>query len=108
MSNAKLVLQESGPSSLSFAAALAIVRKRKWLILAIIVALPTVVGFVVSKQPKIYRASTTVVIDSTAPQYLGSSFKDVVDLEANWWSAQETLQTELKIVGSHSQALAVT
>jgi capsular exopolysaccharide synthesis family protein len=89
------------------AAALAVIRKRAWMILTIVVALPTLVGVVVSKEPKIYRASTTLVIDSTVPQYLGSSFKDVVDLEANWWSAQETLQTELKVITSYSQGLAV-
>jgi capsular exopolysaccharide synthesis family protein len=107
MSQPVSITPESGTSAISLNAMVAIVRKRKWMILAIAAALPALVGFVVSKEPKIYRASTTLVIDSTVPQYLGSNFKDVVDIEANWWSAQETLQTELKVVTSYSQALAV-
>ena len=41
------------------------------------------------------------------PQYLGQSFRDVVDIEASWWTAQETLATELRVIKTHSQAVAV-
>lgn len=82
-------------------------RKRLWMMLGIVATLPIVVAFVVSKRPKVYEASATLVIDSFVPQYLGSQFKDVVELESNWWTAQETLQTELRVLKSYSQALAV-
>jgi len=82
-------------------------RKRLWMMLAIIVALPLGVGFVVSKRPKVFEATASLVIDSFVPQYLGSQFKDVVELESNWWTAQETLQTELRVLRSYSQAVAV-
>ena len=82
-------------------------RKRKWMILAIICTIPTLAAMVVTKQPKIYEASASLVIDSFVPQYLGAQFKDVVEIESNWWTAQETLQTELKVLKSYSQAVAV-
>lgn len=109
MSNAAETLLEGGrpTTSLSLGAVVGIIRKRKWMILGMLLALPTAVGFVMSKQPKVYEARASVIIDSTVPQYLGSSFKDVIELETNWWSAQELLQTELRIIKSHSQGVAV-
>ncbi len=106
-SQASLESASARGSSFSINDLLAIWRKRKWMILGIATAIPLLVGFVVSKQPKIYEASTSIVIDSSVPQYLGQSFKDVVEIESNWWSSQETLQTELKVLKSYSQALAV-
>ena len=102
----KLLLPEAETGQ-SLRSTLLTLRKRLWLILAIGVAVPALVGFVVSKQPKVYRAQTSLIIDSSVPQYLGSNFKDVVELESSWWNAQETLQTELRVMQSHSQALAV-
>src|SRR5581483_5634243 len=66
-----------------------------------------IVGLIVSKQPKVYEATSSIVIDSSVPQYLGSNFRDVVDMESSWWSAQELLQTELRVLTSHSQGLSV-
>src|SRR6185436_14798935 len=90
----------------SFDTVLSTIRKRLWMIIAIVVSLPALVGFVVSKEPKIYEATATLVIDASVPQYLGSQFKDVVEIESNWWNAQETLQTELRTIRSLSQAMS--
>ena len=95
---------QSAPSS--FDTLLSTMRKRMWMILAIVVSLPALVGFVVSKEPKVYEATATIIIDASVPQYLGAGFKDVVEIESNWWSAQEMLQTELKVLRSHSTAAA--
>jgi polysaccharide biosynthesis transport protein len=101
---AKLGSQSNGPNVRNL---LAVLRKRKWLILGISLTVPLLVGFLVSKRPKIYQASTSIIIDTSVPQYLGQGFKDVVEGETNWWSSRESLETELRILRSHSQALAV-
>jgi succinoglycan biosynthesis transport protein ExoP len=84
-----------------------IIRKRKWMILAIAVAIPAVVGAVVSKQRKIYQAGASLVIDIATPQYLGERFKDVVEMEPTWWTSRENMETEFRVLRSESQALAV-
>ena len=99
------LMQLSG-SSFNLDAALATVRKRLWLIVAIAVSVPALVGLVVSKQPKIYQANATLIIDSSVPQYLGQNFKDVVEIESAWWNAQETMQTELSVIHSLSESIA--
>ncbi|MDB4967975.1 MAG: capsular exopolysaccharide family protein [Myxococcales bacterium] len=103
--NDPLTQLQTAPVSLD--SVLSTLRKRVWMIVAIVVSLPALVAFVVSKETKIYEATATIIIDSSVPQYLGSSFKDVVEVEANWWNAQETLQTELRVIRSMSQSIAV-
>jgi succinoglycan biosynthesis transport protein ExoP len=86
---------------------LRMLRKRKWMILAIAVSVPAIVGSVVSRQTKIYQATATIVIDLTVPQYLGSNFRDVVEIEPSWWSSRENLETEYRILRSESQSFEV-
>ena len=102
----KLFLSDSSGGQ-TLRSLLSTLRKRLWLIAGLAVALPALAGLVVSRQPKVYRAQASMIIDSSVPQYLGSNFKDVVELETSWWNSQETLQTELRVIQSHSQALAV-
>jgi capsular exopolysaccharide synthesis family protein len=101
------LLQLEGSSGMSLGTFVSILRKRLWLILGIIVGIPSLVGFFISKQPKIYEATASLIIDASVPQYMGPNFKDVVELESNWWDAQETLQTELRVIRSFSTAEAV-
>src|SRR5215813_5282009 len=45
--------------------------------------------------PRIYEAHTSIIIDSSTPQAMGSSFRDIVDMELGaWWTAHEYMQTE--------------
>ena len=96
----------SQKSSLDVRSALALLRKRKWLLLAIVVAVPAVAGYMTSKKPKIYEAVTSIVIEQSVPQYLGAGFRDVVEIETNWWSSKENLTTDFRILASESQAIA--
>ncbi len=98
---------EPNNAAATLASVLAVLRKRGWMILVIMLAVPAFTGFIVNKQPRMYEATATVVIESSVPQYMGQNFKDVVELEASWWSAHEQLQTELRVMKSHSHAVAV-
>jgi polysaccharide biosynthesis transport protein len=101
------LLQLQSSSSMSVGTFVSILRKRLWLILGIVVAVPSLVGLYVSKQPKVYEATASLIIDASVPQYMGPNFKDVVEIESNWWDSQETLQTELRVMRSFSTAEAV-
>src|SRR5687767_7410775 len=86
---------------------LRVLRKRKWMILGITIAVAVLVGMAASKQPRIYQATATIVIEIAVPQYLGSGFRDVVEIEPSWWSSRENLETEFRVLRSESQAVAV-
>jgi succinoglycan biosynthesis transport protein ExoP len=107
MANSSDVLLNEASRALTPDMFMSVLRKRKWMILGIGVAVPLLVAFAVSKQPKQYQAQSALVIDPSVPQYLGSNFRDVVDVGSNWWTSQETMQTELRVLGSHSQAVDV-
>src|SRR5687767_12756388 len=87
---------------------LRVLRKRKWMILGITIAVAVLVGMAASKQPRIYQATATIVIEIAVPQYLGSGFRDVVEIEPSWWSSRENLETEFRVLRSESQAVAVS
>jgi polysaccharide biosynthesis transport protein len=86
---------------------LGLLRKRKWLILGLTVCAGVATGLVVSKQRPTYEATASIVIELSVPQYLGSGFRDVVDVEPSWWQSRETLETEFRTLRSYSQSLAV-
>ena len=79
---------------------LRILRKRLWLIVGVIVAAGGLAGAWLFTQPRIYRASGTLHIDTSAPRVLGD-VKDVVDLGAgDYWSNKEFYETQYKIIAS--------
>jgi succinoglycan biosynthesis transport protein ExoP len=100
----KLGSQKSG---VDIGSVLRPIRNHKWLILAITLTIPIAVGFLVSKQPKVFQSTATVIIELSVPQYMGNGFKDVVEAEPSWWSSRETMETEFRVLRSRSQALRV-
>ena len=106
MANPLDQLDDGPSSSINVGAVLRILRKHVWMILGITIVVPVLVGLYVAKLPKIYESSTILEINSSAPQYLGQGFKDRVEISSgDWWSQQETLQTELQRL--HSRSLSV-
>jgi succinoglycan biosynthesis transport protein ExoP len=87
--------------------ALNTLRKRKWLIAGITLCAGVSAGLVVSKQPRVYEATASIVIELFVPQYLGQGFRDVVEVEPSWWASREALATEFRTLNSRSQAVAV-
>jgi capsular exopolysaccharide synthesis family protein len=77
------------------------------MILGIAITVAVLVGMAASKQPRIYQATSSIVIEITVPQYLGSGFRDVVEIEPSWWSSRENLETEFRVLRSESQGVAV-
>lgn len=79
--------------------------KRLWLLVAIVLVVPTAVWLYVRKLPREYQATTSMVLDSATPQYLGPQFRDVVDFEhGSWWSAYEYMETQFRIIRSRRVA----
>ncbi|MBN2341434.1 MAG: polysaccharide biosynthesis tyrosine autokinase [Deltaproteobacteria bacterium] len=83
--------------------------KRRWLlILLLIVVSVGVVAFFTFRMTKIYRATTTVRIETQAPKVLGNNVEDVVEMgTGSFWSNVEYYETQYKIIESRKTALAV-
>ena len=91
----------------SLARIITFLRKRKWLILGITVCAGVATGLVTRKLPPVYRATASIILDLSMPQYLGAGMTDVMDGEATWWRSRETMETEFRTLRSRSQNAAV-
>lgn len=77
----------------------AIVRKRAWVIAAVIALGVTAAALYTQRLPKVYQATSSVVIDPTPPQVFGSKVQEVIQLGAgSYWSNQEYYNTQLQIL----------
>jgi len=88
------------PPPIDLRAYLAVVRKRMWSIVAVFVVVVAAAGLWVARQPRIYKASTSIVIDPMPPRAL-KNVSDVVEIGAgNYWATKEFYETEYKIIRS--------
>jgi capsular exopolysaccharide synthesis family protein len=80
--------------------------KRKWLILSVLVVVLGATAVWTFTRTKIYKATATVLVDQKAPQVLGNTVNDVVDLTAGGWRSKDYIETQRRVV--HSLTLART
>jgi capsular exopolysaccharide synthesis family protein len=86
---------------------LRILRKRVWVMGAVVALVVTGVVLYTLRQPKVYRATASVVIDPAPPQVFGSKVQEVVQLGAqNYWSNQEYYNTQVDILEGYELAEA--
>ena len=83
--------------------------RRRWLV--ILLSVLVVVGltaFVTLRMTKIYRATTTLQIETQAPQVLGKDIEDVVEMgTGSFWSNVEYYETQYRIIESRDVSLRV-
>lgn len=79
--------------------------RRRWAVVAFFVVTVTVVTLFTLRQPKIFQATATLVIETQAPQVLGSQVQDVVDVGSGaTWASKEYYETQFNIIRSRSLA----
>src|SRR6185437_11490346 len=79
------------------------VLRRRWAVAAFFVVSVTVVTLFTLRQPKIYQATATIVVDSQAPQVLGQQVQDVVDVGSGTsWLSKEYYETQFNIIRSRN------
>jgi len=95
-------------SGLNIQRYLQILLKRKWLILSALAVVLGAVAVWTFTRVKIYRATTTVLVEREAPQVLGSEVREVVDTSmGNYWRNKEYMETQKQVITSKSLALVV-
>ena len=80
-----------------------IVLKRKWTILAAFVLVVGVVGVYTLRQPKIYSATATLIIDAQLPQVLGGEVREAVEIgTGSYWYNKEFYETQYRVIKSRA------
>src|SRR5512138_562200 len=81
-----------------------VLMRRRWVVLGAFAAVVLVTLLVTLRQTRIFAATTTIIIDQSAPKVLNA--KDVQDVadtgSGNYWSAKEYYETQYKVITSRA------
>jgi uncharacterized protein involved in exopolysaccharide biosynthesis len=95
----------ASPTGLDVHALLHLFVKRRWLVLGTAVIVFSAFALYTLRQPKVFAASTSVIIDSTAPRVLDSQVQEVSDNGAgSYWYTKEYTETQTRIMTSRAVA----
>lgn len=83
--------------------------RRKWLILLIAVGVFCIVAARTLREPKVYGAAVSMIIDSSAPKYLDNAqVQEVAEVGSGQaWYQKEYYETQYKVITSRSVAMRV-
>jgi polysaccharide biosynthesis transport protein len=81
-----------------------VIRKRIWVIAAVIAVGVTGVVFYTMSQRELYQATASVIINPQAPQVFGTKFQDVIELGAATSQNDEYYNTQLSIITNYELA----
>ena len=82
--------------------------RRKWVVLGVAVLLTGLAALQAMRQPKVYAASTSLIIDVAAPRVLDSDVKEVMgDERSNYWFNKEYYATQNQVITSRAVATRV-
>jgi capsular exopolysaccharide synthesis family protein len=95
-------LSPGGPG-LDLRAVLNLLVRRRWVILGTAAVLFAAVSIHTLRQPKVYGATTSIVIDATPPRFLDSQVQDVSEPGAGgYWFTKEYTETQTRIITSRA------
>jgi len=76
-----------------------IVRKRLWVVIAVVAVGVTAAVLYTLRLPEIYQATSTVVVNPQAPRVFGNQVDEVFELgTGSYWSNQEYYNTQLSVI----------
>ncbi|MCY1044365.1 polysaccharide biosynthesis tyrosine autokinase [Corallococcus sp. bb12-1] len=82
--------------------------RRRWVMLGVALAVTALTAAWTLRQPRIYAASTSLIIDVTAPRILDGEVKEVMGEErSNYWFNKEYTGTQSEVITSRAVASRV-
>lgn len=82
---------------------LRMVLRRKWLILMVFAAVTGGMTLYTTRQPRVYAAQISLIIDAKEPRFLDQQIQDVnSETTGNYWANKEFLETQYKIIQSRA------
>src|SRR6185312_1195707 len=76
---------------------LRVILRRKWLILLVFALTVGATTLYTTRQPRVYAAQISLIIDSKEPRFLDSQIQDVnTDNNSYYWANKEYLETQYK------------
>ena len=77
--------------------------RRKWLILLVFAVVVGATTLYTTRQPRVYGAQISLIIDAKEPRFLDNQIQDVNnDTGSYYWANKEYLETQYKIIQSRA------
>ena len=93
----------SSPAPIDMMDYVRILMRRRWVILGVFVAVMLGGAAYTLRQPKVYSATTSMIIDPTAPRYLDNQVGDVNEGGGSYyWLSKEFYQTRHRVITSRA------
>src|SRR5438552_10391048 len=83
---------------------LEILLRRRWAIAGVLALGLAAAGLWTLREPRLYTASVSLVIELQAPKVLGDQVQDVADNGASFWQSKEFFETQFRILKSRAVA----
>jgi len=82
--------------------------RRKWVVLGVALLVTGLAAVHTLRKPKVYAASTSLIIDVTAPRVLDTDVKELMgDERSNYWFNKEYYATQNQVITSRAVATRV-
>ncbi len=82
---------------------LRVIKRRKWMILLVFATVAAGTILYTVRQPRVYGAQISLIIDAKEPRFLDQQIQDVnSETTGNYWANKEFLETQYKIIQSRS------
>ena len=83
---------------------LAIALHRRWVILGVAALVLGLFALKTLREPRVYTATVSLIIELQAPKVLGDQVQDVAESSASFWQTKEFFETQFRILKSHAVA----
>lgn len=83
---------------------IAVALHRKWVILGVAGAVLSLFALKTLREPRVYTATTSLIIELQAPKVLGDQVQDVAESSASFWQTKEFFETQFRILKSRAVA----
>ena len=83
---------------------LGVLVRRRWVIASVFALVLVLFALKTLREPKVYTASVSLVIELQAPKVLGDQVQDVSDISASFWQSKEFFETQFRILKSRAVA----
>ncbi len=82
---------------------LRLLMRRKWLILLVFTVVTAAATLYTMRQPRVYGAQISLIIDAKEPRFLDQQIQDVNnETTGNYWANKEFLETQFRIIQSRA------
>ncbi len=97
----------TGSSAFNLHGFIQVISRRRWLVTLTLLVVFATVALHTLRQQKVYSASTSLIIEATAPRVLDAQVGEVSEQGSGYWYGKEYAETQFKVITSRAVSARV-